>query len=411
MHEIHSAVRPLERDLLDIANKTRSNLFAWRGQFSPQLVDALITNYAPPGATILDPFAGSGAVLCEAARLGFPAVGTEINPAAISLARLYELANMPLNERRALLEDLHQSLKDTLSPALPLFERSDHNYQRPRLPEAILALLNRTDRRESRHVLEALLILLDVGRYKPNSARLRQKWNTLRESIEGLPYCELPIRTLLADCRVLPLHESAVGFVVTSPPYINVFNYHQQYRRSAEILGCDLLAVARSEIGSNRKHRGNRFLTVVQYCLDMARALGELRRVCRTGAQMILVVGRESNVRKTPFFNADIIETLATDCVGLSCPLRQERVFTNRFGQRIFEDVLHFINVGGSSRELVSPRRVAYYALKSALARAPRESVADLRTAMESVDEVKESPLLRPDGVAQEPACHAKGRW
>lgn len=46
------------------------------------------------------------------------------------------------------------------------------------------------------------------------------------------------------------------GLVLTSPPYINVYNYHQQYRASAEALGWDLLEVAKTEIGSNRKHPG-----------------------------------------------------------------------------------------------------------------------------------------------------------
>ena len=47
-----------------------------------------------------------------------------------------------------------------------------------------------------------------------------------------------------------------------------MFNYHQKYRRSVEALDCNILAIARSEIGSNRQNRGNRFLTVIQYCLD-----------------------------------------------------------------------------------------------------------------------------------------------
>lgn len=32
--------------------------------------------------------------------------------------------------------------------------------------------------------------------------------------------------------------------LITSPPYINVFNYHQKYRRSVEALGYDVLAIA-----------------------------------------------------------------------------------------------------------------------------------------------------------------------
>ena len=48
---------------------------------------------------------------------------------------------------------------------------------------------------------------------------------------------------------------------------------HQNHRAILELLGFDLLHVAASEIGSNRKNRGNRFRTVIQYALDMEASL------------------------------------------------------------------------------------------------------------------------------------------
>lgn len=45
---------------LNIDNKERSNLFPWKGQFSPQLVEALLQTYAERGSFVLDPFLGSG---------------------------------------------------------------------------------------------------------------------------------------------------------------------------------------------------------------------------------------------------------------------------------------------------------------------------------------------------------------
>src|SRR5438128_517596 len=70
---------PQER--LNIDNKERSNLFPWNGQFSPQLVEALLEAYAPARGFVLDPFLGSGTVLHEAGRRGHPAFGSEVNPA------------------------------------------------------------------------------------------------------------------------------------------------------------------------------------------------------------------------------------------------------------------------------------------------------------------------------------------
>ncbi len=388
--------RPLPREVLDIANKTRSNLFAWRGQFSPQLVEALISTYAPAGALILDPFVGSGTVLHEAGRLGFRAVGSEINPAAVAFARIYEFVNLPVEKRRVLLRRMNGKLGQIVTGDLPLLRAERAAGPRENALEQLLELVSSNTSAACRRVLEALVTSLDVHRNKPDAALVRAKWAALKGLILSLPFSTAELRASVSDARRLPIPDSAVDFVITSPPYINVFNYHQQYRASAELLGADLLHVAQSEIGSNRKHRQNRFLTVVQYCLDMSQVLAELRRVCRERAQLVFVVGRESNVRKTPFFNSDIIQTLATDCIGMTCLLRQERVFTNRFGQRICEDILHLINTeDGREPPLATPRRIAFHALKSALDRAPADALPGLKEAMAAAETVRESPILR----------------
>ena len=101
---------PLEPSLLNIEEKNRSNLFGWRGQFSPQLVEYLLDAYCLPGSIVLDPFAGSGTVLYEAASMSLPAYGFEINPAAWCFSKLYEFTNTTREERRHVLNELRQRL-------------------------------------------------------------------------------------------------------------------------------------------------------------------------------------------------------------------------------------------------------------------------------------------------------------
>ena len=91
----------LSRDVLNIENKVRSNLFPWRGQFSPQLVEAHLGAYASEGSLVLDPFVGSGTVLHECARRAYRALGAEVNPAAAIMARTYEfVAQTPAKRNR-----------------------------------------------------------------------------------------------------------------------------------------------------------------------------------------------------------------------------------------------------------------------------------------------------------------------
>ncbi len=66
----------LSESLLDsnvnIAEKTRSNLFRWRGQFSPQLVEQLLLAYSSIDDVVFDPFLGSGTVLFPGRSIGYP---------------------------------------------------------------------------------------------------------------------------------------------------------------------------------------------------------------------------------------------------------------------------------------------------------------------------------------------------
>jgi len=85
--------KKLQSGLLNIEEKNRSNLFAWRGQFSPQLVECLLDAYCLPGSVVLDPFAGSGTTLRVALNSGRSAVGIDLSE---------EFCDFMVNELRGL---------------------------------------------------------------------------------------------------------------------------------------------------------------------------------------------------------------------------------------------------------------------------------------------------------------------
>jgi SAM-dependent methyltransferase len=384
----------ISRDRLNIDGKERSNLFPWNGQFSPQLIEALLQTYARSGDFILDPFLGSGTVLCEAGRVGLPCFGTEINPAAFKMARTYRLINFRPDERKMIVQDLDTRLQEALPDTLPLMARDESDADSTGSQRALTDLSASLSEGGAKILLDALIVLLDFYKNDLTAEKVFDAWDKLKATVKALPFSEAAISLANTDARALPLPDAAVDLVLTSPPYINVFNYHQQYRASVEALGWDLLEVARSEIGSNRKHRGNRFLTVIQYCLDMTDVLIELKRVCKEGARIIVVVGRESNVRKTRFYNGEIVAALGVRCAGVTPRVRQERVFKNKFGTLIYEDILHFTNDGGEGE--VEPLDIARGALISAMAYAPDESKGDLEAALEGAAAVGRSPLYVP---------------
>jgi len=385
---------------LDIANKSRSNPLRWSGQFSPQLVQVLLKNYASSTSVLFDPFLGSGTVLLEAGLVGIPASGTEINPAAIMLSQTYKFINVPLQIRRYHLQKLFSQLQ-----AFQDIRWGENGYLAPKEIKSGLLDLSLTINEPLQYqLLETLIILLDFYKSDLSANKLFTTWKRLKKLVLELPFSEQPIEVFHADARQTPLPSSTVSLVITSPPYINVFNYHQQYRASAEALDWDLLKVAPSEFGSNRKNRGNRFLTVIQFCLDITQTFSELFRVSCTDSRIIFVVGRESTVRGTKFFNGEIVAELAHEVLGYQLDLRQERVFRNRFGQNIYEDILHFsppTSLTSLNDSLETAREVANKVLQTGYLTAPDKAKSDIKLALESIGKVEPSPILNLERVLE----------
>lgn len=381
---------------LNIANKSRSNPLRWNGQFSPQLVQVLIKNYATSQTILFDPFLGSGTILLEAGLMNIPASGTEINPAAIGLSKTYEFINLPLETRDYHLRQLFSQLQ-----SLPDFQWGQNGQTPPEdIKSRLLNLLVTIDQQRECQLLETLVILLDFHKPDLSFEKLFTIWKKLKKLILQLPFSQQPIEVFHADARQTPLADSSVNLVITSPPYINVFNYHQQYRTSVETLNWDLLKVARSEFGANRKHRGNRFLTVIQFCLDITQTLKELVRICRNDSRIIFVVGRESMVRGTRFLNGEIVAEIANETLGYQLELRQERVFRNRFGKDIYEDILHFsppTSLVPLSNALVRAKSIAGNVLRASYPLAPPKAKNDIQLALENISGVEPSPLFNPE--------------
>lgn len=105
---------PLPQDILNIEQKKRSNLFTWRGQFSPQLIENLLLTYCPREATILDPFSGSGTVLYESGCFGLKAYGCEINPAAWIFSRTYEMMVLQIFVKSIELQNLADNIDSNI---------------------------------------------------------------------------------------------------------------------------------------------------------------------------------------------------------------------------------------------------------------------------------------------------------
>ena len=289
--------------------------------------------------------------------MGIEGIGMELNPSAYYMAKIYELSKFSIKDREDIIAKTQEIIDDISNEDMII--------------ETIVNEIKSNN--NTKNILSLLIILMDIYKNKVTFKLLNDKWNNLKEIIMKISFSEKEIKVILGDSRYSEIEGNSVDLVLTSPPYINVFNYHQNYRRSVEVLGYDVLKIARKELGSNRKNRGNRFLTVVEYCIDMSLTIRDMIRVGKEKSRFILVVGRESNVLTLSFSNSELIYNICNDIFGLDFVIRQERVFKNRFGRMIYEDILHFknnkINYNSLSEEEIinKSRNIAKNMLKQKL--------------------------------------------
>lgn len=386
LDETSFPVLELEGSRLNIIEKSRASRLPWRGQFSPQLIEYLLEKVCPDASVVLDPFCGSGTVLFEAAQRGSVGIGSEVNPAAWHLASLVSLSGQPVAE----FVRLKSALLDMRST-----NASANLHSSSQAPERVIDTVKSLGSDPALQKCLTAAILLGMGD-KPDITHdsLSRGLLSVAGILDELKSYSGSAKCFLGDARSLAVDSETVDAVVTSPPYINVFNYHQNYRPAVELLGWNPLRAASSEIGANRKNRGNRFLTVVQYCMDMAQVLNELARVCKQGAPVVFVVGRQSNVLGCSFRNSYLIESLMRESAGYQVLQTEERMFSNRYGQNIYEDVIIARRVGCNPIVLDFARSLGQQALATALAGAPEKNEEMLQAAITGFRKVQPSPLL-----------------
>jgi len=383
---------------LDVLEKARSNLFNWRGQFTPEFVEYILKSFSKRDDLILDPFSGSGTVLLESARLNLSAVGVEINPAAYMMSRFYGFCNWKLHERENFCINIKEKILvflKTINKNTPLYVASEE------YKESYVNLLGFAkmckeylgDINERTFLLNVLFMSEKDKRLTLNDS-VTKSIDLMTKSLLELPFSESPIIAHWQDSRSInDLYTGEVDLIVTSPPYINVFNYHQNYRAIIEAFDHDVLEVAQSEFGSNRKNRGNRFKTVIQYCIDMELAIRAMWEALKPNGMLIVVLGRESNVRGIPFYNGRLISEIVSECKGFNHISNHERQFVNKFGISIKEDIFVLKKENPLAAQLKA-RDISLKHLQTGIGKSHNGVTNDIVDAMNCINGVSSSPIL-----------------
>lgn len=381
--DVEQALRlSLEGDLAfkgQLTNYSTHSVHAFAAKFPPQLPKTFIESTTLPGDTVLDPMAGSGTAVLEAALLGRKAIGIDIDPLALKISqaktRLAEQEEVLLYAegiadwaRSALAEPTVFRLKELFLGRYSESARRFFAYwfKEPTIWElcAVIQGIENVPPPRLRPFFEVVFSSIIVTKSggvsrardlahsrphldssKPVVNAIDAFWGKARRiasALAGLPR-DMPRPAIMAgDCRLLPMKPACVDLIVTSPPYANAIDYVRAHKFSLIWLGYRPEALSRKRreyIGAEVDRHGEisspiaksaihaiagvdqrRAKIVATYFTDMRTCLGEILRVLRPGKAAVIVVGA-STIRgtrvKTPFALAEIAEDIGFRVVAV----------------------------------------------------------------------------------------------
>jgi len=243
------------RDLVNYnVNKQIHNLFRYPAKLIPEIaITFLNEEYIPKNGVVLDPFCGSGTVMIEAQKLGYNAIGIDINPLSFLISKV-KTTQLEWNLVEKKIELFQEKIKKIQRAKIPEFINRDYWFN-----ENISKALGKTkcwietiEEEKERNFFEFVFASIirkvsnaDPTIFPPTFSKERkkeletkeEKWvfsvfeKKAKQSLKVLKnHFQKMERIPKVDCilgsateKLLP--DKSVDLIITSPPYINAQKY------------------------------------------------------------------------------------------------------------------------------------------------------------------------------------------
>ena len=302
------------------------NYHPFPAKFIPQIPRKLIQKFCKPGGIVFDPFCGSGTTLVEAKLLGNPSVGVDINPLFILISKV-KTTPIPANILKSLANLEEQILaqaniihgqkslfgeNELPTLEIPEYPNRDHWFSKHVQKELALIKkringIHNDDLRD--FCLVCLSSIIVRVSYQDSDTRYARKEKEIaplqacRTFVEKLSdmkkrmidYAsqtrEKPVELFCHDSRHLEfLKDEIFDLVITSPPYMNAYDYHKYHRQRLYWLGMDPTPIRRAEIGGHDRYT-KKNADPTTYFDNMSECISEMHRLLKTGSYCCIVIG------------------------------------------------------------------------------------------------------------------------
>jgi len=266
------------------------SLFPYRGKFHPQLIKALLNIMGVrKGEIVFDPMCGSGTLNVEASLMGIDSYALDISPFCCLMTRVKSQSLSINPDYLALLDD------ETVDKWFSFFTAGK-----------VLRKIEDLKESQKRNIYElSLLAFLDAMGYarRVNTSDhrtlfakvLRRYRSTVKQTAEN----PIIVKTSLGNVKMLdgnaisiPLGDSTVDCVITSPPYSFAIDYAENDSPQLAFLGLDVNSLRQKMLGLSGRGKKERIL---RYFEDMKQVVGEIVRVTKPGKYITFIIGSNTN--------------------------------------------------------------------------------------------------------------------
>lgn len=310
---------------------------------------------------ILDPFMGSGTTLIEASVIGTNSVGIEINPALCivsqikldslkinypefarsvkqkDLLKIFEYFNDArayLNERKWEIEANNQNARDILMELWKNHFPNSFVKEYPFEWRNLLLLIYL-------HALSDYTYLKGTNKEKSFEEFFMINFNEYLETIKGTytTFKKLSIKpreykVILGSALNLPLEDSSVKGIVTSPPYSIALDYVKNDLHLLNYLGIDTKRLRKEMVGL----KGKKMEKLRMYEEDIRKSVEEMYRILKNGGWAAIVLGDVVVNGKRTDFCKKIIEWAPE--IGFKDAYAMKRPILGGFARLRYEYVL-----------------------------------------------------------------------
>lgn len=288
-------------------------LHPYPARFIPQIPRKAISQWSHPGDLVLDPFCGCGTTILESILLGRPAIGIDNNDVAILVSRAktthYSFQDLRILEK--FLEELGFTVSSLgSSVSIPDYKNIEYWFCKEALVDlskirtAVYQLPERTQLL-ALAVFSSIIVRVSNQDSDTRYARINKTYQSgnaiewfrsrLINTIERVRMIiELPKTTASvygADSRNLEcIPNDSIDLIVTSPPYINAYDYHKYHRHRIHWIEGNVTLARDTEIGKHDTFTRPK-ATPDRYFKDMYKCFREWTRVLVPGGHAFVVIG------------------------------------------------------------------------------------------------------------------------